>query len=78
MWDVALFLQGPESTGGPPTRVGARGAMPSAGNPFRAVERGPGLRILTPNDFALRLETSRAFAAASSLVRSGEVERVLA
>ena len=52
--------------------------MSSAGSPFGEVEGGPGLGILTSDDFALCPEVSRAFAAASSLLRSGEVERVLA
>ena len=46
--------------------------------PFGAVEGGPGLGVLTSDDFMLRSEALWAFAAASSLLRSGEVERLLA
>ena len=52
--------------------------MPSIEGPFGAVEGSPGLRVLTPDDFVLHLEALRAFAAASSLLRSGEVEQSLA
>ena len=76
--DVASFLRGPESHGGPSAVAGARGTVPSAKSLFGVIEGGPGLGILTPNYFALRSEVSRAFVVASSLLRSGEVERSLA
>ena len=66
--DVASFLQGPELAGDLPMTAGARGTVPSAEGPFGAVEGTPGLGVLTPDDFAM----------ASSLLRSGEVERSLA
>ena len=73
-----MFLWGPELAGDLPVAAGARGIVPSAEGPFGAVEGSPGLRVLTPDNFVLRLKASRAFAAASSLLRSGEVERSLA
>ena len=72
------FLRGPELAGDLPLAAGARGTVPSTEAPFGAVEGGPGLGVLTLDDFVLRLESSRAFATASSLLRSGEVERSLA
>ena len=52
--------------------------MPSAEVPFGAIEGSPSLGVLTLNDFVLRPEASISFAVASSLLRSGEVERSLA
>ena len=68
--DVVSFHRGPESAGGPPAAASAQGVVPSTGSPFGAVEGGSSLGILTPGDFALRLEVLRDFAADSSLLRS--------
>ena len=76
--DVALFLWGPEPAGDQPVAAGARGTMPSIEGTFGAIEGSPGLWVFTSDDFVLRPKASRAFVAASSLLRSGEVERSLA
>ena len=78
MGDVASFPRGLESAGGPPAAAGVRGAVPSTGSPFGVVEGVPSHEILTLDDFTLCSEVSWAFAAASSLLRSGEVKRALA
>ena len=75
---MASFLQGPKPTDDLPSAVGAQGIVPFVEDPFGVVEGSPSLGVLTLDDFVLRPEASRAFAVASSLLRSREVERLLA
>ena len=75
--DVASFLRSPEPVGDLSLAVSGGDTMPSAEAPFGVVEGGPGLRVLTPNDFVLR-QRRQGPSLAASLLRSGEVERSLA
>ena len=76
--DVSLSPRSPGVAGDLARVVGAGGTVPSTGAPSAMTEGGPGHGVLTLDDFALRSEASRAFVVASSLIRSGEVERSLA
>ena len=75
--DVALSPRSPEPAGDLAQAAGAGGTLPSAGAPSVTAEGGPGLGVLTLDDFAMRPKASRAFVVASSILRSGEVKRSL-
>ena len=78
MGDVASSPRSPEPAGDLAQAASAGGTFPSARAPSAMTEGGPGLGVLTLDDFALCLEALRAFVMASTLLWSGEVERSLA
>lgn len=58
--------------------TGSSGAEPFAGAYSTSFEGGLGLEALTPDNFMLCPEALRAFASASSLLKSGEIEQLVA
>ena len=76
--NVVSSPSSPETAGDLARAAGAGGTVPFARAPSATIEGDPSLGVLTLDDFALHSEVSRAFVTASSLLRSGEVDRSIA